>query len=86
MRYAPAQIRKAKLSDLFTAADGLQVGRLCSPRHRLKAREESFSAMCLRPKDSATLSNALQLTARVVVFGVHVKSEWRQARERILSA
>ena len=28
----------------------------------------------------------LQLTARVVVFGVHVKSEWRQARERILSA
>eukprot|EP00966_Prymnesium_polylepis_P202226 4685002-Prymnesium_polylepis.1 len=28
----------------------------------------------------------IQLTARVVVFGEHVKSEWRQARERILSA
>ena len=53
------QIREGKLSDLFTAADGRQVGRFCSQRHRLKAREESFPAMCLRPQDSATLSNAL---------------------------
>ena len=56
---APASIREAHGDRHVTAADGLAVGRFGSPRARLKALEESSSAVCLRPTDSATLSNAV---------------------------
>ena len=59
MGYASALIREVHGDRLVTAADGLQVGRFRSPMARLKALEESSSAMCLWPNDSATLSNAL---------------------------
>ena len=57
--YAPAQIREARGDRHVTAADGLEVGRFGSPRARLKALEETSSVLCLRPTDSATLSDAL---------------------------
>ena len=57
--YAPALIRKAHGDRHVTAADDLVVGRFGSPRARLKALEESSSAVPLRTNDSATLSSAL---------------------------
>ena len=60
---APASIREAHGDRHVTAADGLAVGRFGSPRARLKALEESFSAVPLRTNDSATLSSALDRRA-----------------------
>jgi hypothetical protein len=52
-------MREAQLSDPFTAADGLQVGRFGSPIHHMKALDESSSAVCLRANDSTNLRNAV---------------------------
>ena len=56
---APASIREGHGDRHVTAADGLAVGRFGAPRARLKALEESSSAVPLRTNDSATLSSAL---------------------------